>query len=434
MNRPGSSSLAVGAVAAALAVVLALPLAAQDYSKPIVYAVPGMDKAEAHLDLVYRRDAGEAMKADIYVPPGLAAEARLPAVIFIHGGPLGANPSPRAKDWGVYRSYGRLMAASGLVGVTFDHRYLSMKVKDLETSFADVEELIRFVRANAASYHIDPDRIALWAFSGGGPHLSLGLRGNRAYIRCLVSYYATLDLTATAGQIGESPEALETYSPASYVTEAATYLPSVLIGRAGLDASTINASVGRFASKMLALNGDLSLLSHPTGRHGFDAYDDDDLSRTIIADTVAFLKVRLSRPAPFDLRKSKAAAELQRLIGERKFGAAREFVRLNLSAPGDMDVTGVLVPGPRLLAIGNYLLNSEPAAAVQALEWAVDLLPDSSSARAGLAAAYEKTGKASEAVAEARRALELVDRDPGLDDSGKKSVRDAATALLGRLK
>jgi len=433
MKRPARLSIAFGAVVT-FALIAAPPLGAQDYSRPIVYAVPGMDKVEANLNVAYRRDGGAEMKADIYVPPGLSTDARVPAVIFIHGGPLGANPSPGAKDWGIYRSYGRLMAASGLVGVTFDHRYVSMKVKDLETSFADVEELIRFVRTNAAAYHVDPDRIALWAFSGGGPHLSLGLRGGRTFIRCLVSYYATLDEVPNAARIGETPEALEKYSPARYVTKDAPYLPSVLIGRAGLDSAGINASVELFASRMLALNGDLSILTHPLGRHGFDAYDDDDVSRQIIAATVAFLKVRLSRPEPFDYRKTMAAAELQRLMEERKYEAARAYVKANLSGPGDKVVTDVLAAEPRLTSIGNYLLGSNPSAAVQALEWAVETGPGSANAHVSLAAAYEKTGKVREAAAEARKALDLVDKDPALNDARKEVVRAAATDLLGRLK
>jgi acetyl esterase/lipase len=434
MKRTKSLRPAFGVIAAAASIILVPPLAAQDLAKPIVYSVPGMDKADARLDIVYRRDGAEDMKADIYVPPGLPADARLPAVIFIHGGPLGKNPSPGAKDWGIYRSYGRLMAASGLIGVTFDHRYVSMRVKDLETSFADVEELIRFVRTHAASYHIDPERIALWAFSGGGPHLSLGLRGDRTFIRCLVSYYASLDLTSGAALIGETPEALEKYSPAGYLTKEAAYLPPVLIGRAGLDSSSINKSVELFTSRLLALNGDVNVLSHPFGRHGFDAYDDDDLTREIIAETVAFLKSRLRRPSPFDVRRARAAAELQQLIGDRKIEAARAFVRAHLSAPGDREVTDVLVTGPRLVSIGNYFLSSDQAAAVQALEWAVALEPGSANAHIGLAAAYEKTGKVHEAVAEARKALDLSDKDPGLSDDRKKTVRDAATALLVRLK
>lgn len=420
----------------AASVFLIARAAAQDLSKPIVYSVPGMDKVETRLDIVYRRDGTAEMKADVYMPPGLPADARLPAVIFIHGGPLGriVSPGAGAKDWGVYRSYGRLMAASGLVGVTFDHRYLSMSVKDLETSFSDVEALIAFVRANASSFHIDPDRIALWGFSGGGPHLSLGLRGGNTFVRCVVSYYAVLDLTADAARTGQNPQTLERFSPASYVTKDAKYLPPVLIGRAGLDSAGINKSVELFVSRMLAQNADINVLSQPFGRHGFDIYDDTDQSREVIAATVAFVKDRLSQPKRFDLRKARAAAELQGLLDARKFEAAREFVRTSLSAPGDEDVTGVLVSEARLTAVGNYLLNSEPAAAVQALEWAIALAPGSAAARASLAAAYEKTGRVGEAVTEAKKALDLVEKDAGLNGAAKKSVRDAATALLARHK
>jgi hypothetical protein len=111
-------------------VFLAPGLYGQDFSQPIVYSVPGMDKVEVRPDIIYKRDGQDEMKMDIYIAPGLAKDARRPAVLFIHGGPLGQHPSPGAKDWGVYRSYGRLMAASGLVGVTFDHRYVSKKEED----------------------------------------------------------------------------------------------------------------------------------------------------------------------------------------------------------------------------------------------------------------------------------------------------------------
>ena len=116
---------------------------------------------------------------DIYLPPKLAANELRPVILFIHGGPLGANPSPGAKEWPFFQSYGRLMAASGFVGVTFDHRYVSSKMKDMETSFSDVEAAIRFVRTNATAHHIDPDRVALCAFSGGGCISTSGCAGKR---------------------------------------------------------------------------------------------------------------------------------------------------------------------------------------------------------------------------------------------------------------
>ena len=409
-------------------------LKGQELARPIVYSVPGMDKADVRPDIVYRTDSGAALKMDIAIPAGLAADERRPAVLFIHGGPLGPNFSPGAKDWGVYRSYGRLMAASGLVGVAFNHRYESMKAKDLETSLADVEAAIRFVRENAAAYHIDPERLALWAFSGGGPHLSLGLRGRTPFIRCLVSYYAILDLRPSAPRLGETLQAMEKYSPVTYLTPEIDFLPPVVIGRAGLDSYSINRSVELFISGMLALNGDINLLNHPLGRHGFDIEDDNDQSRDIIAATVAFLKSRLGRPAAFEAKTARVAGELQALVGEGKFEAAREHVRAAMMAPAAKAIADFLITEPRLVIMGNGFLSTDPKAAVEAFTWAVDLDPRSPQAHAGLASGYEAVGRADQAVAEAQKALGLLEGASSLEESRKKAVRDAATALLERLK
>ena len=101
----------------------------QDLPGPIVYSVSGMDKVKVQPDIIYKNDEQGERKMDVYIPPDLAAGTRLPAVIFVHGGPVGA-----AKGWPFFQSYGKLMAASGLVGVTFNHRYTGIDSKAMETS------------------------------------------------------------------------------------------------------------------------------------------------------------------------------------------------------------------------------------------------------------------------------------------------------------
>lgn len=83
------------------------------YGQNLVYSVPGMDKVKVHPDIVYKQDTHGERKLDIYTPPGLTSDTRLPAVIFVHGGPLGENP-PSLKNMPFFKSYGKLMAASGL--------------------------------------------------------------------------------------------------------------------------------------------------------------------------------------------------------------------------------------------------------------------------------------------------------------------------------
>jgi tetratricopeptide (TPR) repeat protein len=211
------------------------------------------------------------------------------------------------------------------------------------------------------------------------------------------------------------------------------YLPPVLIGRAGLDSTDINRSVEVFVSKMFGLNGDINVLNHPLGRHGFDAYDDNEQSRDLIAATIAFLKSRLARPEAFDAKRARAAEELQTLLSEGKIQAARELVRASLSTPSDKAVTDVLVSDQRLTSVGNSLRNSDPSAAVTAYEWAVELNPQSPFAHGGLASGYEAAGRNDQAIAEAKKTLELLEKTTGLAENWKAMIRETATALLERL-
>jgi len=94
----------------------------------------------------------------------------------------------------VFTSYGRLLAASGFVAVTFNHGFSGPE--RLLDAAADVDGAIAHVRANADELGIDPDRIALWAFSGGGPFLSAAMRDRPPFVRALVAFYAILDLRA----------------------------------------------------------------------------------------------------------------------------------------------------------------------------------------------------------------------------------------------
>ena len=168
------------------------PTFAEVVKMPVVYSVPGMDRAAVRTALVYRTVEGRGLEMDVYLPPDLNPGERRPAILFVHGGPVGAGMKP--KGMGVFKSYGALAAASGFVGVTFDHRYYGPG--SLMDADQDVAALEAHVRAQAADLHVDEERLALWAFSGGGPFLSRALRERPAHVRAVVAYYPVLDLRA----------------------------------------------------------------------------------------------------------------------------------------------------------------------------------------------------------------------------------------------
>jgi len=173
----------------------------------IVLSVAGMDAVTSRRDLVYKTAEGEPLKMDVYAPAG-PARAR-PAVLLVHGGPI---PKLGAKNMGVFQSYGELLAASGFVAVAFDHRFLAPS--RLADAGSDVADLIAHVRTNAVSLGIDPERIAIWAFSGGGPFLAAPLRERPVWLRAVLAFYAVLDLqqpppgTSDSGVGPEMREAL----------------------------------------------------------------------------------------------------------------------------------------------------------------------------------------------------------------------------------
>jgi len=263
-----------------------------DTSRRIVSHVHGMERIAPRRDLVYRRENGIDLLMDVYAPPEVCSDARLPAVLFLHG-PIPADMLP-PKDWGHFRSYGELLAASGLIGVTFNRRFQTPS--QLPESQADLVAAIDYVRTHASELHVDPERIGIWVFSFAGPHVSWVLRERPSCVRCLLAFYAVLDMrhmlppdpdAATVSLVNEA-------SAAAYVRQHAGDLP-MFVARAGLDAAMINQGVDLFIQEALAGNASLDFVNHTQGRHGFDSIDDDDRSREIISSAVAFAKRHLLR-------------------------------------------------------------------------------------------------------------------------------------------
>ena len=69
----------------------------------------------------------------------------------------------------------------------------------------------------------------------------------------------------------------------------------MFIGRAGRDeVPTMDDSIDRFVKEALVKNISLSLMNHPQGVHGFDNQNDDERSREIIRNAIAFMQAHLN--------------------------------------------------------------------------------------------------------------------------------------------
>lgn len=263
--------------------------------KPVVYTVPGMDKVEVRRDLVYRTEGAQQMKADVYLPPGGAA--RRPVVVFIHGG-VGDDVPLRPKDWGIYQSWGRLAAASGYVAVVFNHR-VGFPDPRLATATGDLRALLDFLRTHASEWRADPERVALAAYSAGGPMLAPALRGELPGVRCVLAFYALLEIADSSFHREHlTAEELKRYSPREALLAPGHADLPLFVARGGRDQIPgFNDWMARFLETAIAQNAELTLMIHPTGVHGFDNQNDDERSREIIRATLEFLRLHLAAAA-----------------------------------------------------------------------------------------------------------------------------------------
>lgn len=119
-------------------------------------------------DIPYGTGGGRLLLLDILRPGGDPSVVR-PLVIWIHGGgwQAGSREAPP----------GRELLDRGFATASISYRFSDEAV--FPAQIHDVKTAIRFLRANAGRFAINPDRIGLWGHSAGGHLASLaGMTGD----------------------------------------------------------------------------------------------------------------------------------------------------------------------------------------------------------------------------------------------------------------
>src|SRR2546426_12395633 len=90
--------------------------------RKVLYEIPGMDRVDVRRDIEYRTTDAGLLTMDVYRPPDVPEDVRLPAVIFLMGFADVGGPRPlgcSAKEMECYISWAKLVAASGLVAIVY---------------------------------------------------------------------------------------------------------------------------------------------------------------------------------------------------------------------------------------------------------------------------------------------------------------------------
>jgi dienelactone hydrolase len=215
---------------------------------------------------------------DFYRP---ASTSRSAAILFVHGGPARPDLKAPPRDWPVYRGYGAAAADRGFVGVTVGHSLIRGWDR-IGQAAAEVVAAADLVRADP---QVDPDRIALWFFSGSGMLMGEWLARSPEWLRCVAATYPLL----TEPGVGRT-SALDVASRGSKVP--------VLLTRVGLEREERAAGVDKFVAAAAEGGTELDVIDVPEGRHGFDYLDHTEASRTAVEKALDWVIARLPAAPP----------------------------------------------------------------------------------------------------------------------------------------
>jgi acetyl esterase/lipase len=239
--------------------------------------------------LEYGKPGGESLQLDLARPKN--ASGKLPAILCIHGGGFRAG---KREGWDARC---KLLAERGYVAATITYR-LAPK-SQFPAAVEDCKAAVRWLRANAEKYSIDPERIGVIGDSAGG-HLAqfLGVTGGVAQfegdggnptmssrVSCVVNYYGPSDLTKSYGKSVDAAEVLPLWlggddskehrrhilaSPLYWVTPAAA--PTLLLQ--GTEDKYVNHEQAVWMrDRLKAAEVDVEFLSLEGAGHGFKGAD-----------------------------------------------------------------------------------------------------------------------------------------------------------------
>lgn len=272
-----------------------------------VFAFAQMPDNVVHEKDIEYSNVGARVAMDVVRPKNPGTEP-LPAVVLVHGGGF------RAGSRESYLPVAARLAQRGYVAATVSYRLAPRH--QFPAAVEDVKAAVRFLRANASRFGIDPDRIGAMGGSAGG-HLVLflgltpdvpdfeGSGPNRNFssrVSCVVNYYGPTDFNQSysksvdaadvlplflGGDLSHNRRAHQVSSPLNWVTPNAA--PTLSIHGTNDTYVAYEHSVW-LTERLLAAGVPAELETIPGAGHGFKGADAERAEQRAFAYFDRYLK------------------------------------------------------------------------------------------------------------------------------------------------
>lgn len=180
-------------------------------------------EAKISRDIVYAEVDGVPLRLDVYRPAG--QHFARPGLLVIHGGGWMAGDKAEVNE------FATMLARLGYVAFSPNYRLTDGTQNRYPAPLSDVKAAALWMRAHAAEFNADSQRLGVVGFSVGG-QLAATLGLEQPGFRCVVDFFGPSDLTApydessafsgiTRAALGPDPAPYRDASPISHVSPSA---------------------------------------------------------------------------------------------------------------------------------------------------------------------------------------------------------------------
>jgi dipeptidyl-peptidase-4 len=243
-------------------------------------------------------DDGTALQASVLKPIGFDAARRHPVILHVYGGP----GAPRVLDrWDGSLWFDQLLLNEGFVVAAVDNRSATAASRAHETSVArrlwsdgELGDLLAGVRWLKAQPWVDPQRVGIWGWSGGGMFTLVALTRSSEFAAGIAvapgtdwRYYDTKFTEAYMKPPAENPEG---YERTSVVRRAKDLHGRLLLAFGTHDDNVHPQNSWAFVDELVAARIPFEMMVYPMRKHGIE---DRPASIHLFEKMLAFWKERL---------------------------------------------------------------------------------------------------------------------------------------------